>query len=151
MKFGGTLLIVEDIEKSKEFYQDQLGLKVTMDLGEHVSFENGLALQVGYEKIIGQHLKKIQGAHNFQIYFEVDNICEWEQRMNEAESVVFLHSIREYPWGQRSIRIYDVDKNILEIAESMDSVIKNCIAQGMIVEDIAKKTMYPIEYIETLL
>ncbi len=39
MKYGGTLLIVDDMEKSKYFYETILEQKVLMDLGEHVSLE----------------------------------------------------------------------------------------------------------------
>lgn len=151
MKFGGTLLIVADIEKSKAFYQELLGQTITMDLGEHVSFGNGLTLQANYEGIIGEPLEKTGDAHKFQLYFEVEDICDWEKRIQETGTVSFLHSIRAYPWGQRSMRIYDTDKNIVEVAESMDVVIKNFVKQGMAVEEIAQRTMYPVEYIEQLL
>lgn len=151
MKFGGTLLVVEDIEKSKDFYQQVLKQKITMDMAEHVTFENGLSLQANYEEIIGESLKRVAGANNFQLYFEVADICAWEQELKETGTIDFLHSLREYPWGQRSMRIYDVDRNIVEVAESMDSVIKNLIAQGVAVEDIAKRTMYPVAYIKTLM
>ncbi|MDH6363051.1 putative enzyme related to lactoylglutathione lyase [Enterococcus sp. PF1-24] len=147
MKFGGTLLIVENIEKAKKFYQDILQQTVTMDLGEHAAFENGLSLQANYEGIVGQPLKKLQRANNFQLYFEVVDIEECEQRFKENPQVTFLHNLKAYPWKQRSIRIYDVDKNIIEIAESMDSVIKNCLKQGLTVAETAEITMYPAEYV----
>lgn len=151
MRFGGTLLIVDDIEKSKKFYQEILNQQITMDLGEHVAFENGLALQSGYENIIGKPLKRIQGANNFQIYFEVNDINECEAEIKKNETVVFLHPMRAYSWGQRSIRIYDVDENIIEIAETMDAVIKNYIGEGLSVEEISRRTMYPTEYIKNLM
>lgn len=151
MKFDGTLLIVDDIEKTKKIYQDVLNQIVTMDLGEHVVFESGLALQVNYQTLIGKPLKKIQGANNFQLYFEVDDISECEERLKAEKDLIFLHPIKEYPWGQRSMRIYDVDKNIVELAESMDSVIKNFLKQGLSREETAKRTMYPLDYIESLM
>ena len=52
MKYGGTLLIVDDMEKSKYFYETILEQKVLMDLGEHVSLDNGLSLQANYEAMI---------------------------------------------------------------------------------------------------
>ncbi|HBF8940311.1 TPA: VOC family protein, partial [Clostridioides difficile] len=36
MKFLNVLVVVEDIEKSKKFYYDVLGLKVICDFGENV-------------------------------------------------------------------------------------------------------------------
>lgn len=39
MKFLNVLIVVEDIEKSKKFYYDVLGLKVICDFGENVVLE----------------------------------------------------------------------------------------------------------------
>ncbi|MCG3628521.1 hypothetical protein L9Z04_06650 [Clostridioides difficile] len=68
MKFGGVLLIVKDINKSKKFYEDVMEQKITLDLGEHVSL-------------------------------------------------------------------------------SMESVIKRLLKQGLALEEISKRTMYPVEFI----
>ena len=37
MKYAGTLIAVKDIEKSKLFYHDVLGLDVVSDFGENVT------------------------------------------------------------------------------------------------------------------
>ncbi|HBH0778808.1 TPA: glyoxalase/bleomycin resistance/dioxygenase family protein, partial [Clostridioides difficile] len=44
-------------------------------------------------------------------------------------------------------RFYDFDKNIIEISESMESVIKRLLKQGLALEEISKRTMYPVEFI----
>jgi hypothetical protein len=59
-----------------------------------------------------------------------------------------VHEIREYPWGQRDIRIYDPDKHIVEIAEDIGVVIKRFIRQGMSVEEVAECTMFPLEVVK---
>ena len=46
-------------------------------------------------------------------------------------SLQWVHEIREYPWGQRDIRVYDPDKHIVEIAEDMTTVIRRFFTQGM--------------------
>ncbi|MCV5942484.1 hypothetical protein OFN64_38000, partial [Escherichia coli] len=61
-----------------------------------------------------------------------------------------LHHSKEYPWGQRVLRFYDYDKFIVEVAESMASVAKRYLAQGMTVEETAEKTMFPVEFVEGL-
>jgi predicted enzyme related to lactoylglutathione lyase len=43
MKYRGTLISVSDMAKPKNFYEKVMGQKVIMDLGVHVSFENGLS------------------------------------------------------------------------------------------------------------
>ena len=52
---------------------------------------------------------------------------------------------------QRDIRIYDPDMHIVEIAESMESVIKRFLSQGMPVDEISKRTMYPIDFLKSLI
>ncbi len=60
----------------------------------------------------------------------------------------WVHEIREYPWGQRDIRVYDPDKHIVEIAEDMGVVIKRFIRQGMSVEEVSERTMFPLEVVK---
>lgn len=45
MKFVNALIVVKDIEKSKKFYYDVLGLNVTCDFGENVVLEGNISLQ----------------------------------------------------------------------------------------------------------
>lgn len=150
MKYGGTLLIVDDMEKSKYFYETILEQKVLMDLGEHVSLDNGLSLQANYEAMIGKSLNRKAAANNFQLYFETDRIDDWERKLEAIEGVEFIHHSTEYPWGQRSMRFYDFDKYIIEAAESMECVIRRYLSQGLAVEEVSKRTMYPVEFVEML-
>lgn len=151
MRYGGTLIVVKDMAKSRNFYENIMEQKVLMDLGEHISFENGLSLQTNYEAIVGKSLPLKPEANNFQLYFEVENIKDWEKKLDKTEGVVFIHHVKEYPWGQQSMRFYDPDKYIAEVSESMESVIKRCLNQGLTPEEISKRTMCPVGYIETLL
>lgn len=151
MEFKGTLLVVENIEKAKVFYRDVLDQKVTMDLGDHVALENGLALQANYAQVVGQPMKTVYGANNFQIYFEVQDIMKYVTRIKEDKSIHFVHDVREYPWGQQAFRICDTDKNVIEIAEDMNVVIKRYLDKGLSVEEVSEKTMYPVDYIKTMI
>ena len=45
MKYTGTLIAVFDMEKSKQFYQEVLGLKVIADFGANVVLEGDVFLQ----------------------------------------------------------------------------------------------------------
>lgn len=150
MKYGGTLIIVKDIVKARNFYENIMEQKVLMDLGEHISLENGLGLQSNYEAIVGKPLNIKKQSNNFQLYFEVDNIEKWEDKLKKVEDIEFIHDLKEYPWGQRAIRIYDYDKYILEISESMESVAIRYLKQGLSVEETAKRTMFPVEFVEKL-
>ena len=45
MKYNGVLIVVSDMENSRRFYSDVLGLKVVEDFGANVTLEGGIFLQ----------------------------------------------------------------------------------------------------------
>lgn len=148
MKYQGCLLAVKDISASKSFYETVLHQNAVMDIGEHVSFE-GFSLQQGYAEIIGIASDSMkEQSHNFQVYFEVEDLDQVYAELKRIPSLQWVHEIREYPWGQRDIRVYDPDKHIVEIAEDMTTVIRRFFAQGMSAEEVSKRTMYPLEAVK---
>ena len=150
MKYCGTLISVTDMAKAKDFYEKVMEQKIMMDLGVHVSFENGLSLQSNYEELVGEKLEMRPKPDNFQLYFEVEDLDRWEARLRSTEGIEFLHGSKEYPWGQRVVRFYDYDKYIVEVSESMESVARRYLAQGLTVEETAERTMFPIEFVKKL-
>lgn len=112
----------------------------------------GFSLQQGYAELVGISVESVMTkSHNFQLYFEVENLDEMFDNLKSMEELRWVHEITEYPWGQRDIRIYDPDMHIVEIAESMESVIKRFLSQGMPVDEISKRTMYPIDFLKSLI
>ena len=149
IKYQGCLLSVKDMEASKRFYQEVLGQKIIMDIGAHVSFE-GFSLQQGYAELVGIPVESVMTkSHNFQLYFEVENLDEMFDNVEGMEELQWVHEIAGDRWGQREIRIYDPDMHSVEIAESMESVIKRFLSQGMSVDEISKRTMYPIDFLKS--
>jgi len=148
MKYCGTLISVADMAKAKRFYGEVMEQKILMDLGVHTAFENGLSLQSNYEELLGVKLEPKAKPDNFQLYFEVEDLDAWEAKLQAVEGIEFLHAGKEYPWGQRVLRFYDFDRYIVEVAESMVSVAKRFLAQGLSVEETAARTMFPIEFIQ---
>lgn len=148
MKYQGCLLAVRDMSASKHFYKEVLHQNLVMDMGEHAAFE-GFSLQQGYAELIGMASDSVkEESHNFQLYFEVENLDEVYAEMKAIAGLQWVHEIREYPWGQRDIRVYDPDMHIVEIAEDMNEVIKRFFRQGMAAEEVAARTMYPIEVVK---
>ncbi|RFZ76989.1 glyoxalase/bleomycin resistance/dioxygenase family protein [Lacrimispora amygdalina] len=151
MQYQGTLIAVSDMEKAKYFYETVMEQTIMMDLGVHVSFERGLSLQSNYAELVGADLPLKAQPNNFQLYFEVENLDYWQDKISSTEGIEFIHKAKEYPWGQRVIRFYDYDKFIVEVAESMASVAKRFLAQGLGIEETAKKTMFPVEFVKSLM
>ncbi len=151
MQYQGTLIAVSDMEKAKHFYENVMEQKILMDLGVHVSFERGLALQSNYPELVGQDLQMQARPNNFQLYFEVEDLNFWQDRIKGTEGIEFIHEAKEYPWGQRVMRFYDYDGYIVEVSESMESVAKRFLAQGLSVEETAQRTMFPVEFVKSIL
>ena len=150
MKYQGTLIAVSDMARAKHFYEVVMGQKVIMDLGVHVAFDRGLYLQSNYEELVGVALPGKTRPNNFQLYFEVEDVDAWQEKIKNTEGIELIHAAKEYPWGQRVMRFYDYDKYIVEVAESMESVARRFLAQGLSVEEAAGRTMFPVEFVKSL-
>lgn len=150
MKYGGLLVSVSDMEKSKNFYEKVMEQKIGMDLGTHVSFESGFSLQSNYEELVGEKLDLHYKSNVFQLYFEVENLELWETKLKNMTGLEFIHHSKEYPWGQRVMRFYDYDKHIVEVSESMTSVARRFLSSGLSVEETAERTMFPVEFVKSL-
>ena len=145
MKYQGCLLAVKDIAVSKHFYEKVLHQNAIIDMGVHVTFE-GFSLQQGYAEIVGVQADSVkEQSHNFQLYFEVEDLDSVFGEMRNITDLHWVHKIKEYPWD---IRVYDPDRHIVEIAEAMNSVIQRFISQGMTVEEVAARTMFPVEIVK---
>ena len=152
MKFGGPLLAVKDMAASKEFYETILGNHVVFDLGVHASFAEGFSLQQGYAELVGiDPASVVKQSHNFQLYFEVEDLKMWDNKLKDNGTIEYVHGIKEYEWGQRVFRVYDPDRNIVEIAEGMEIVAKRFLSQGLSVEETAKRMMSPVEFVKSFL
>jgi len=143
MGFKSTILVVEDVIKSRSLYEGILMCKVIDDFGEYnVGFEGGLAL---YKKTLFIDLTNqkeiVLKANNLTIYFEFEDIISLETKIRNS-NFDFVHPIQEQPWGQNVFRFYDYDGHMIEIAEVMDSVLLRLHNAGMSYKEIAEKTGY---------
>lgn len=152
MKFTCPLIAVNDIEVSKKFYQEILQQKIILDFGANVTFEGNFALQANFAELVGFNREDIiQGSKNFELYFEEENLDSFVNELKTRPEIKYLHDVKEYPWGQRVIRFYDPDRHVIEVGESMEIVIKRFLQQGLSVEETAKRTMHPIEFVRRCL
>lgn len=148
LKYICPLLVVADISRARNFYENILGQKVLMDFGENITFEGNfsLHLQSHYQSLIDN--KEIRfGGHCFELYFECDEMESLNQKLLDANTI-FVHEIREQPWRQRVVRFYDPDNHIIEIGESMEHLSYRLFNEGICVEEICKMMMMPIEFVE---
>jgi catechol 2,3-dioxygenase-like lactoylglutathione lyase family enzyme len=122
IKFAHNVVFVKDIEVSKQFYCDILGIKIIQDHKIFILFENNFAIHQAKEVIIAIYKSnksgsnEPQGRNNIDIYFESDNIERACQQLLDKK-VKIIHPIERQSWGQRVIRFYDPDNHIVEIGE----------------------------------
>ena len=148
MKYMAVLIVVEDIQKSRYFYETILKQKLKMDFGENITFHGDFAI---HEKDHFQSVVKgsvNQGRHNnCELYFEHDELEELSTVLQD-EGIQFLHNIMEQPWRQKVMRFYDYDENLIEVGESMAHVAFHLSQEGLEIPEISKTTYLPIPLVK---
>lgn len=148
MKYVSTLISVKDMDVSKKFYHDVLGLEVISDLGANVTLTGGFALQTmsTWQHFIQQ---KDVVLHNnaIELVFEEQDFDTFMEHLKQFD-VVFVHEVVEYGWGQRVIRFYDPDYHIIEVGEDMAMVVRRFMDTGMTEEQVAERMKVPLSYVQ---
>jgi catechol 2,3-dioxygenase-like lactoylglutathione lyase family enzyme len=155
LKNSSTALFVRDITISKNFYVDILGLKVNLDFGKNIIFENGFAIwEIQEDHIIPVTLGLDRitdlSSNRFELYFETENFSQVYETL-KSQNVKFLHEIHEEPWGQLTIRFFDPDDHLIEIGESMRQFVRRFYDQGLTLEQVSKRTFIPVEEVKRLI
>lgn len=150
IRYYSVVLFVKDIEKAKHFYCDLLSMPVETDMGKNVILKLGITLWEIDEKniivrIIGK--EEIGKGNRSELYFETDNMAEIEQVIKE-NNIKKLHDTHEEPWGQRTVRFYDYDSNIIEAGEQLSTFLDRLVKSGLSREELQNKTGMKIEDIE---
>ncbi|MDD5944099.1 MAG: glyoxalase [Clostridia bacterium] len=148
MKYESTLIAVKNMEVSKAFYHDVMGLDVIADFGANVTLEGGIALQTidTWESFIGTDDIKFRN-NACELYFEEEDMDTFCEKLSHFD-IDYIHRLFEHRWGQRVVRFYDPDKHIIEVGEKLDAVVLRFIGQGMTPEETAVRMDVPLEFIE---
>ena len=119
MRLKNILLVVEDIEKSIAFYKELFGLLVLKRFDGNVILTEGLVLQDRkiWESLIDQKVNSCSNAS--ELYFVENDLEEFQKKLEESSfEIEYVHKLKEYDWGQKAIRIYDLDGHMIEIGET---------------------------------
>lgn len=120
MKLKNILIVVKDIERSKQFYHDLFGLNMILDNDGNMILTEGLVLQD--EKIWRDFLgKDITPENNScELYFEESDIEEFVCKLERLyPSVQYVNRLMTHSWGQKVVRFYDLDGNLIEVGTPM--------------------------------
>lgn len=154
MKYRSTLITVADLEKSKKFYHEIMGLDVIADFGANVTLTGGIALQTleTWKDFIYKDKKDIIFKNNAcELYFEEDDMDAFIKKLDTFKDIEYVHRLIKHRWGQRVVRFYDLDKHMIEVGENMVIVVKRFAKSGFSAEEIATRMDVSPDYIKACL
>ena len=151
LKYTSTLIAVADMEISKQFYHDVLGLEIVADFGDNVTLDGGIALQtMNTWKTFIRTDNLVLPNNAGELYFEeedMDTFCDHLKKFD----ICYVHPLFEHRWGQRVVRFYDPDKHIIEVGEKLDAVILRFMENGLSAEETAVRMDIPFEFVRACL
>jgi len=140
MEYQAALIVVEDIERSRQFFEEVLNQKVKSDYGENVTFVGDFSIhQKAHFRSLIQDRHITQRSNSSELYFEHDDLPSIVTRL-KGLGLELLHEIVEQPWKQQVVRFYDYDKNLIEIGESLEHVAFRLAKQEYLIEEICRIT-----------
>ena len=120
MRLRNFLIVVSDIEKSKQFYHDLFGLNVLRDNDGNMILTEGLVLQdkAIWEKFTGR--KVAAESNSAELYFEEADIEDFIEKLERLyPDTVYVNRLMTHSWGQNVVRFFDPDGNLIEVGTPM--------------------------------
>ncbi len=146
IKFHSPVIITKNVEVLKQFYINVLKQEFDLDFGACIILKCGISLwQLPSDHIVSVKTGTTynsEGNKNMELCFETDYFDQVIIELKEYE-IKILHEVIEESWGQRTIRLYDPDGNLIEIGETIPSFIRRLYLSGMSVSDISQKSSVP--------
>ena len=120
MKLKSTLIVVADCDRSLRFYHDVFGFDLVTDNDGNMILTDGLVLQE--EKYWREFLARdvIPESNSCELYFEEADIDAFAERLERLyPDVRYVNRLMTHSWGQKVIRFYDLDGNLIEVGTPM--------------------------------
>lgn len=120
MKLKNILIVVKDIEKSRQFYHDLFGLDLVLDNDGNMILTEGLVLQDEkiWKKFLGKDI--ISKNNACELYFEEPDLEVFLEKLDQRyPEIQYVNRLMTHSWGQRVVRFYDLDGNLIEVGTPM--------------------------------
>lgn len=110
MKLKNILIVVNDIEASRNFYHDLFGLNVILDQEGNMILTEGLVLQDAkiWKTFTGKDV--IPENHAFELYFETQDIEAFAEKLETLYPKI--NYVSRLP---HRIQFYDLDGTLIEV------------------------------------
>ena len=116
MKLKNCLIVVKDIERARAFYQDLFGFDVILDNDGNMVLTDGLVLQEEkyWKAFLGKEI--IPENNSCELYFEEADLEGFVEKLEGYyPEVQYVNRLMTHSWGQKVIRFYDPDGNLIEV------------------------------------
>ena len=116
MKLKNVLIVVKDINKARQFYHDLFGLDLIVDNDGNMILSEGLVLQEEkyWKEFLGRDI--VPENNSSELYFEEADIEGFVEKLeNYYPEVKYVNRLMMHSWGQKVIRFYDPDGNLIEV------------------------------------
>ena len=120
MRLKNVLIVVKDIEKSRKFYHDLFGIDLVLDNDGNMILTEGLVFQDEkiWKSFLGRDILPQNNA--CELYFEEQDIEAFVEKLERLyPSIEYVNRLMTHSWGQRVIRFYDLDGNLIEVGTPM--------------------------------
>ena len=120
MKLKNVLIVVKDIERSRQFYHDLFGLETILDNDGNMILTDGLVLQEEkyWKEFLGKEI--LPESNSCELYFEEADIEAFIDKLERYyPEVKYVNRLMVHSWGQKVIRFYDPDGNLIEVGTPM--------------------------------
>ena len=119
MRLKNFLIVVKDIERSRQFYHDLFGLEMILDNDGNMILTDGLVLQEEkyWKEFLGKEI--IPENNSCELYFEEVDIEGFIEKIeSHYPEVKDVNRPMTHSWGDKVIRFYDPDGNLIEVGTS---------------------------------
>ena len=116
MKLKNVLIVVKDIEKARRFYHDLFSLELILDNDGNMILTEGLVLQEKkyWTEFLGREI--IPENNSSELYFEESDLEGFVEKLERYyPEVKYVNRLMTHSWGQKVIRFYDPDGNLIEV------------------------------------
>lgn len=104
------------MDRAVKFYQEIFGLRVVLNQDGNIIMSEGLVLQDSniWKQFLGRNINQKNNAT--ELYFEEPNIEEFVERLESSDfEIEYVNELMTHSWGQKVIRFYDPDGNLIEV------------------------------------
>ncbi|MDM5165582.1 VOC family protein [Bacillus altitudinis] len=124
MKMKYTILYVNDVEASIQFYHHILGFPIKLRVESYVEFDTGeVTLSINSRQDVKEALglpvpEVVSSSQTFEIGFVVNDVNETIASLKE-KGVPVIKEPAKKPWGQTVSYVSDPDGHFIEICDAV--------------------------------